>query len=88
MLSKVVAEITVYISEPTEVCMRVTQLLDERRLPYSLVMIETPEEMKELTERTGLMRCPIVLAGDTVIGGFNDVREADSSGRLAELAAA
>ena len=51
-------------------------------------MIETPEEMAELTERTGLQRCPIVIAGDTVIGGFNDVREAESSGRLAELAAA
>ncbi len=88
MLSRAMADITVYISEPTDVCMRVTRLLDERQLPYSLVMIETPEEMRELTERTGLMRCPIVIAGDTVIGGFNDVRDADRSGRLAELAAA
>ena len=88
MLSTAMAEITVYITEPSEACTRVTRLLDERGFEYSLVMIETPEEMKELTERTGLMRCPIVLAGDTVIGGFNDVREAESSGRLAELAAA
>jgi glutaredoxin 3 len=88
MLSRAMAEITVYITEPTEVCMRVTRLLDERRLEYSLVMIETRAEMAELTERTGLQRCPVVVVGDTVVGGFNDVREADNSGRLAELAAA
>ncbi len=88
MLSTAMAEITVYITEPSEACTRVTRLLDERGFEYSLVMIETPEEMAALTERTGLQRCPIVTAGETVLGGFNDVHEAESSGRLAELAAA
>lgn len=82
------AEITVNITEPSEACTRVTRLLDERGFKYSLVLIETPEQMAELTERTGLQRCPIVEVGDTVVGGFYDVREAERSGRLAELAAA
>jgi glutaredoxin len=86
MLSKAMADITVFITEPSEACTRVNRVLDERGFEYSVEMIETPEQMAALTEQTGLMRCPIVVIGDTVLGGLREVLDADRSGRLAELA--
>lgn len=82
------AEITVYTSEPSAVCARVKTLLDKRDIPYTEVAIQTEEDRKKFLEQTGRMSCPLVIVGDTLIGGLRETIAAAESGRLQALASA
>ncbi|HWE81723.1 MAG TPA: glutaredoxin family protein [Gaiellaceae bacterium] len=81
------AEITLYITEPTETCTRIKHLLDAHGFEYTTVNVETDEEREALVAKTGRMQCPLVLVGDELLGGLRETVEAEKSGRLAELAA-
>ena len=78
------AEITVYTT-PNELCQRITRVFDARGFDYSLVKLETPEELDELTVRSGRKTCPVVYVGDDLIGGQRETLDAVNSGRIAEL---
>ena len=36
-------------------------------------------------QETGMMSCPLVVAGGVIVGGFEETDQADKSGRLREL---
>lgn len=81
------ANITVYTTGSSEVCARVQNVLDAGHLTYDLIMVETEQALSELVERSGRKSCPVVYAGNTLIGGLKETIDAERSGRLAELAA-
>ena len=56
------AEITVYTT-PTG-CPTHHKGVRRARLDYSLIKLETPEELDELTGRSGRKTCPVVYVGD------------------------
>lgn len=80
------APITVYVTEQSEACTRVKRLLNQRGLEYTMVVVDTPAALEELSERTGRKTCPIVIIGEEVLGGLRETIDADKSGRLADLA--
>jgi glutaredoxin len=80
------AEITVYTSEPSVVCARVKTLLDKREIPYTEVAVRTEADRKRFVEQTGRKSCPVVIVGDTLIGGLRETIAAVESGRLQTLA--
>jgi glutaredoxin 3 len=79
------AEITVYTAEPSVVCARVKNLLDKRGVPYTEIKIETDEDREALMRRSGRKSCPLVYAGDTLVGGLEETVTAVESGALIEL---
>jgi glutaredoxin 3 len=79
-------DITVYTTGPSEVCSRVRHLLDARGLVYDLVLVESEQELVELSERSGRKSCPLVYVGSELIGGLQETIAAERSGRLARLA--
>jgi glutaredoxin 3 len=82
-------EVTVYTTDPCPYCARVKQLLRARDIEFTEInMARDAAGRAELVQRTGMMTFPQVLIGDEVIGGFDDTRAADRSGRLRELLAA
>jgi hypothetical protein len=38
-----------------------------------------------MVQDTGMMSCPLVVAGGVIVGGFAETDQADKSGRLREL---
>jgi glutaredoxin 3 len=78
-------QITIYTVPPSTVCSKIANYLDAKGFDYELVTIGSDEEREELTEKSGRMSCPIVYAGDVMIGGAQDVIAAHRSGRLDEL---
>jgi glutaredoxin len=81
--------LTVYINRPsTPLCERVCAFLEDRGYAFTTIDVVTDQDREAMRERTGYSSCPLVVAGDHVIGKLKDTVEADRSGRLADLLAA
>ena len=82
------AKITVYSTDPCSFCDRAKQLLDRRELPFDEINLsKDPAGRLELVEKTGMLSFPQIVIGGEVLGGFQELVQADRSGRLAELTA-
>ena len=82
------AKITVYSTEPCSFCVRAKQLLELRKLSFEEInLAKDPAGRLELVEKTGMLSFPQVVIDGEVIGGFQELVQADMSGRLAELTA-
>lgn len=80
------AKITVYTTDFCPYCVRAKQLLEQRELPYEEINLARDADGRaQLVERTGMMTFPQILIDDEVIGGYDQLAEADRSGRLREL---
>jgi glutaredoxin 3 len=88
MFCEVMAKITVYSTEPCSFCLRAKELLTLRKLPFEEInLAKDPAGRLELVEKTGMLSFPQIVIGGVVIGGFQELVQADLSGRLAELTA-
>ena len=80
------AKITVYSTEPCSFCERAKQLLKIRKLEFEEInLAKDPAGRAQLIEETGMLSFPQIVIGSEVIGGFQELVQADRSGRLAEL---
>jgi glutaredoxin 3 len=80
--------LTVYLNQPAAPqCERVLEFLDGRGYPYTTVDVISDEDRAALKQRTGRISCPLVVAGDEVVGNFAETLNAERSGRLAQLVA-
>ena len=82
-------KITVYTTEPCGYCRQAKALLTKRGLSYDEINLARDADGRvELARRTGMMTFPQVVIGEELVGGFDQLLEADRSGRLAALIAA
>ena len=82
-------KVTVYTTEPCGYCRQAKALLTKRGLDYDEINLARDADGRvELARRTGMMTFPQVVIGEELIGGFDQLLEADRSGRLAAMIAA
>ena len=82
------AKITVYSTDPCSFCLRAKELLKLRGLSFEEInLAKDPAGRLELVEKTGMLSFPQIVIGGEVVGGFQELVQADRSGRLAELTA-
>jgi glutaredoxin 3 len=82
------AKITVYSTDPCSFCERAKQLLKLRKLSFEEINLsKDPAGRLELVEKTGMLSFPQIVIDGEVVGGFQELVQADTSGRLAELTA-
>ena len=82
------ANVTVYSTDHCSFCERAKSLLTARGHAFEEVNLERdPDGRSQLIERTGMMTFPQILIGDELVGGFNELVQADRSGRLSQLTA-
>ena len=82
------ANVIVYSTDPCSFCMRAKQLLELRKVSFQEInLAKDPAGRMELVERTGMISFPQIVIDDEVLGGFQELVQADRSGRLAELSA-
>jgi glutaredoxin 3 len=81
-------KIMLYTTEPCSFCRQAKALLSKRGLSYDEInLVMDADGRAELAQRTGMMTFPQVIIGDQLVGGFNELLNADKSGRLTELVA-
>ena len=81
--------LTIYTTEPCGFCRVAKSLLDKRDVPYSEInLARDPSGRAELVRMTGMMTFPQVVIDGRPIGGYQELRQIDRAGVLAELAEA
>ena len=82
------AKITVYSTDPCSFCERAKQLLNVRKLEFvEINLAKDPAGRAQLVEETGMLSFPQIIVGEVLVGGFQQLVQADQTGRLAELTA-
>jgi glutaredoxin 3 len=82
-------KVTVYTTDPCRRCGNAKAILDRYGAEYEEVnLAKDPVGRAELARKTGLTTFPQILIGDETIGGLDDLRAADESGKLSEIFAA
>ena len=79
------ADVLVLLTSPTlvwELPGKVFEYFGARR---PILALAKDNEAARLVEETGMLSFPQILVGDTLLGGFQQLVQADRSGRLAEL---
>jgi glutaredoxin 3 len=78
--------VTIYTTEPCGFCRVAKSLLQKRNIRYSEVnMAKDPIGRAELVRLTGMMTFPQVVIDGEPIGGYQELVQADRTGRLSEL---
>ena len=81
-------KITVYSTEPCSFCVRAKDLLNRRQLEFvEINLAKDPAGRAQLVEEYGMISFPQIIVGEVLVGGFQQLVEADRTGRLAELTA-
>jgi glutaredoxin 3 len=81
--------VIVYTTDNCSKCVGAKMLLGRREILFEEInLAKDPDGRAKLSELTGMYTFPqIVIDGET-LGGFDELRAADSAGRLSELTAA
>lgn len=80
------AQITVYSTDPCSFCLRAKDLLARRNIAFEEInLAKDPAGRTELVELTGMLSFPQIVIDGEVLGGFQELAQADMSGRLKEL---
>jgi glutaredoxin 3 len=79
-------KVILYTTDPCRRCGDAKAILDRHGAEYEEVnLAKDPVGRTELAERTGLMTFPQIVIDGQTIGGLDDLRSADESGKLREL---
>lgn len=82
-------DVIVYTTDPCGRCAVAKGILERHGATYEEVnLAKDPVGRAELAQRTGLMTFPQIVIGGETVGGLDDLRAADESGRLSALLAA
>ena len=80
------AKVDLYTWTNCPYCTLARKLLRKKEIHYSDITIDGDDEKKlELFERTGQETVPFVFINDNFIGGFSELQNLASSGKLDEM---
>jgi glutaredoxin 3 len=80
------AKVTMYSTSWCGSCVAAKNLLIKRGIPYREINLDDePGFRAKLLELTGRFTVPQIFIGEDAIGGFDDLRVLDRTGRLADL---
>jgi glutaredoxin 3 len=84
-----VQQVLLYTTEWCGLCSRAKHLLEQRGIPYREVSLDDdPAFRQRVFDLGGQWTVPLVVVGETVIGGYRELAALDRSGDLdARLAA-
>ena len=79
-------EVTIYTGHRCAYCSAAKRMLDSKNVTYNEINInEDPAKAEEMVERTNRQTVPQIFIGETHVGGFDDMAELNSEGKLDEL---
>jgi glutaredoxin 3 len=80
------SRVTIYTTEPCGFCRVAKALLTKRNVAFTEInLAKDPSGRAELVRITGMMTFPQVVIDDEPIGGYQELVQADRTGRLDEL---
>jgi len=86
-MSKIQAEITLYITQYCPYCVKAKGLLNAKEVTYNDIDIAAQSEQRvEMIQRSnGITSVPQIFIGDIHVGGCDDLFALESAGKLDQL---
>ena len=79
-------EVTIYTGHRCAYCNAAKKMLDSKGVEYTEINIhEDSVKAEEMVERTKRQTVPQIFIGDTHVGGFDDMAELNTEGKLDDL---
>jgi len=79
-------EVTIYTGHRCAYCNAAKKMLDSKSVEYTEINIhDEPSKAEEMVERTKRQTVPQIFIDETHIGGFDDMAELNTEGKLDEL---
>jgi len=79
-------EVTIYTGYHCAYCNAAKKMLDKKNVSYKEINIhEDAAKADEMVERTKRQTIPQIFIGDLHVGGFDDMAELNTEGKLDEL---
>ncbi|SFV64051.1 Glutaredoxin 3 (Grx3) [hydrothermal vent metagenome] len=75
----------VYATDSCPYCQNAFRLLTKRNIPYQKIIVDSQSMWDEVMEKSGRNTVPQIFINGTHIGGFDDLVDADMSGKLEEI---
>lgn len=84
---KATEQVVVYTMKNCPYCVRAKQLLTQRGVPYTEVLVPEEDDAKweELYQRSGMRTMPQIFNGTQLIGGYTDLAALDQKDQLKSL---
>lgn len=80
--------VTIYRTRVCPYCVMAARLFGRLNVQYTEVYLDDKHELREeLARRYNWQTVPMILVGDTFVGGYSDVADLERSGELARLLA-
>jgi len=80
------ADITIYSTPSCPYCMQAKSLLTSLNIPYKDTDVAADTKVRDdMIEKTGQMTVPIIMNGDELIGGYDDLAKLHAEGTLETL---
>ncbi len=86
-MSKVQAEITIYVTPYCPYCVRAKSLLNAKEVNFTEIDIaEQPEQRAEMIQKSnGITSVPQIFIGSIHLGGCDDLLATEAAGKLDQL---
>jgi glutaredoxin 3 len=86
-MSKIQADITLYLTQYCPYCVRAKSLLNTKEVNYTEIDVGAqPELRNEMIQKSnGVTSVPQIFIGNTHVGGCDDLFAAESAGKLDAL---
>ncbi len=86
-MSKIQAEITIYITQYCPYCVKAKGLLNAKDVTYNEIDVAAQSELRaEMIQKSnGITSVPQIFIGDIHVGGCDDLFALESAGKLDQL---
>jgi len=86
-MSKIQAEITIYLTQYCPYCVRAKGLLNAKEVTYNEIDIGAQPDLRaEMIQKSnGVTSVPQIFIGETHVGGCDDLFAVESAGKLDQL---
>ena len=79
-------DISMYCTQICPYCKRAESLLERKGVQVKKIFIDSNEQEKhKMFEKTGRRTVPQIIIGERCVGGYDDLAELDSQGKLDPL---
>lgn len=79
-------KVVIYSKDFCPFCVRAKNLLNQKKVSFEEIMVDKdPKLFSELKEKSGMLTVPQIFIDDKLIGGFTELAELDSQGKLDPL---
>lgn len=81
------ATVTIYSLDYCPYCVQAKVLLNQRGIAFDEIVVDSrdQETREQLRQRSGMKTFPQIFHGDTLIGGFSDLKARDEAQGLEDL---